>query len=141
MNRRLFLSILGAPVLDPERLLWRPGKKFISIPKAPEIYVQLLRSGTSLSVFSSTEKATRPAGASVLSGTKWAVNEELKRLNIMPAHDLRDLMQVSGSDFVSFGYMGYYQSGKLSNDLGRWESLDFTEPVHQLRLVPTRMKK
>ena len=34
MNRRGFLSALvGAAVLDPERLLWIPGKKLISIPK------------------------------------------------------------------------------------------------------------
>lgn len=38
MNRRGFLSFLGAAVagailvLDPERLLWKPGAKFISIP-------------------------------------------------------------------------------------------------------------
>ncbi len=37
MNRRGFLGILGAAIagatLDPERLLWEPGKKLISIPK------------------------------------------------------------------------------------------------------------
>lgn len=33
MNRRLFLSsLLGAATLDPERLLWVPGRKLISIP-------------------------------------------------------------------------------------------------------------
>lgn len=36
MNRRLFLSSLAAlastAVLDPEKLLWIPGKKTISIP-------------------------------------------------------------------------------------------------------------
>lgn len=36
MNRRGFLGFLGAAVagatLDPERLLWQPGKKFISVP-------------------------------------------------------------------------------------------------------------
>lgn len=36
MNRRGFLSTLigsaGAMVLDPEKLLWRPGAKLISIP-------------------------------------------------------------------------------------------------------------
>jgi hypothetical protein len=36
MNRRGFLSFLGAAVagatLDPERLLWKPGAKTISIP-------------------------------------------------------------------------------------------------------------
>ncbi len=51
MNRRSFLSTLlgGAAVaLDPERLLWVPGKKLISIPKrgnvilTPEIYARLV---------------------------------------------------------------------------------------------------
>lgn len=36
MNRRGFLGMLGAAsaaaVLDPERLLWTPGRKLISIP-------------------------------------------------------------------------------------------------------------
>ena len=34
LSRRGFLSAFGATaVLDPERLLWRPGAKHISIPK------------------------------------------------------------------------------------------------------------
>lgn len=34
MNRRNFLSVLAASfALDPERLLWKPGAKLISIPK------------------------------------------------------------------------------------------------------------
>jgi hypothetical protein len=37
MNRRGFLSFLGAAagtaVLDPERMLWVPGAKLISIPR------------------------------------------------------------------------------------------------------------
>lgn len=34
MNRRSFLATLAAGLtLDPERLLWRPGAKMISIPK------------------------------------------------------------------------------------------------------------
>jgi hypothetical protein len=45
MNRRAFFSSLAAiaagAVLDPERLLWRPGRKLISIPRqgiiGPEI--------------------------------------------------------------------------------------------------------
>lgn len=33
-TRRGFLAtLIGAAVLDPERLLWVPGKKMISIPK------------------------------------------------------------------------------------------------------------
>lgn len=35
MNRRGFLAaLLGTAVLDPERLLWVPGKRLISIPAA-----------------------------------------------------------------------------------------------------------
>jgi len=34
MNRRSFLAALSAAfVADPERLLWRPGAKLISVPK------------------------------------------------------------------------------------------------------------
>ncbi len=36
MNRRGFLAALaGAMVLDPERLLWKPGTKLISVPRIP----------------------------------------------------------------------------------------------------------
>lgn len=40
MKRRGFLAaLIGSAVLDPERLLWVPGKKVISIPKpAPRKY-------------------------------------------------------------------------------------------------------
>src|SRR5262249_45521890 len=34
MNRRAFLAALAGATLDPERLLWVPGKKLISIPPA-----------------------------------------------------------------------------------------------------------
>lgn len=41
LNRRGFLSLLGAAVsgavLDPERLLWVPGRKTISIPQPAPI--------------------------------------------------------------------------------------------------------
>lgn len=41
MNRRGFLGFLGAAVvgaaLDPEKLLWVPGRKLISIPPAPKV--------------------------------------------------------------------------------------------------------
>jgi len=38
VNRRAFLSaFLGAAVLDPEILLWVPGKKLISIPNDMEV--------------------------------------------------------------------------------------------------------
>lgn len=33
MNRRNFLAALAAAALDPERLLWQPGAKLISIPR------------------------------------------------------------------------------------------------------------
>ena len=43
MNRRSFLAALaGAMVLDPERLLWRPGAKLISTPK-PNVLDELNR--------------------------------------------------------------------------------------------------
>lgn len=37
MNRRFFTSLLAGAVLDPERLLWVPGAKLISIPKQKAI--------------------------------------------------------------------------------------------------------
>ena len=41
MHRRAFLSsLIAAAVLDPERLLWVPGKKLISIPKPATWIVQ-----------------------------------------------------------------------------------------------------
>jgi hypothetical protein len=33
VNRRNFLAALAAAALDPERLLWLPGTKLISIPR------------------------------------------------------------------------------------------------------------
>ena len=46
MNRRLFLGAIGSVIagatLDPERLLWRPGAKLVSIPKAPLIIIDEL---------------------------------------------------------------------------------------------------
>ncbi len=33
MTRRALLSLLAGAALDPERLLWRPGAKLISIPR------------------------------------------------------------------------------------------------------------
>jgi hypothetical protein len=32
MNRRAFIAALTGAVLDPERLIWQPGRKTISIP-------------------------------------------------------------------------------------------------------------
>ena len=37
-SRRSLLAILSAAAVDPERLLWEPGKKLIFIPK-PQIFV------------------------------------------------------------------------------------------------------
>ena len=38
MNRRGFItSLITGAVLDPERLLWTPGRKLISIPSGKEI--------------------------------------------------------------------------------------------------------
>ena len=43
MNRRSFLSALAASlVLDPERALWVPGKKLISIPPLGHRWVKKL---------------------------------------------------------------------------------------------------
>lgn len=36
MTRRALLSMLTLAALDPERLIWRPGAKLISIPAAPK---------------------------------------------------------------------------------------------------------
>lgn len=50
MNRRGFLSTLAAGfAIDPEKLLWRPGAKIISIPR-PSINHRSLRAGDSLSI-------------------------------------------------------------------------------------------
>lgn len=39
MNRCGFLSTLAAGfAIDPEKLLWRPGAKMISIPAAPKVH-------------------------------------------------------------------------------------------------------
>lgn len=47
MNRRAFFaSLVAACVLDPERLLWVPGKKMISIPAPkfePAVIAHLLQ--------------------------------------------------------------------------------------------------
>lgn len=51
-SRRGFLGFLGAAVasatLDPERLLWVPGEKLISIPKAKEPLLQTIELRPSL---------------------------------------------------------------------------------------------
>ena len=42
MNRRGFFAALSGFALDPERLLWTPGKKLISIPKPRfKVYTEL----------------------------------------------------------------------------------------------------
>lgn len=45
MTRRGLISALLAAATDPERLLWTPGKKLISIPKRvePIIHLRLYR--------------------------------------------------------------------------------------------------
>jgi hypothetical protein len=44
MTRRGFLgALLAGAVLDPERALWRPGAKLISIPSPPSLSVRVLR--------------------------------------------------------------------------------------------------
>ena len=46
MNRRNFLSTFAtaaaALVLDPERLLWVPGKKLISVPAPPKVFYEAI---------------------------------------------------------------------------------------------------
>lgn len=46
MTRRALLAMLagavGVAVADPERLLWVPGRKLISIPPAPLVYPPLV---------------------------------------------------------------------------------------------------
>ena len=37
MTRRSLLGLLTTAALDPERLLWVPGRKLISIPAAPKV--------------------------------------------------------------------------------------------------------
>ena len=47
MNRRGFLStLLGAAVLDPEKLLWVPGQKLISIPSVTVCQPQVVHAQT-----------------------------------------------------------------------------------------------
>ena len=42
MTRRLLFATLAGCVVDPERLLWRPGSKLISIPRcSPNVYLFL----------------------------------------------------------------------------------------------------
>jgi hypothetical protein len=44
VNRRGFLAAaLGALAYDPERALWTPGKKLISIPRPVDLYAFALR--------------------------------------------------------------------------------------------------
>lgn len=71
MNRRGFLAaLLGGAVLDPERLLWRPGAKLISIPSVsedigynvfnviltPQVFSQLVIMDLKLAITSSTRE-------------------------------------------------------------------------------------
>lgn len=40
MNRRGFLAALAAAVVcEPDRLLWEPGKRLISIPAPPKVVI------------------------------------------------------------------------------------------------------
>ncbi len=44
LGRRGFLgAMIGACLLDPERLLWVPGKKLISIPKPRPLWAYVIR--------------------------------------------------------------------------------------------------
>jgi len=50
MNRRGFLTAIAAAVagstIDPERLLWVPGRKLISIPREARVLRAVLQSST-----------------------------------------------------------------------------------------------
>lgn len=51
MNRRGFLAaLIGAAAFDPEKLLWVPGKKLISIPKPRALNGIRIRAGESISL-------------------------------------------------------------------------------------------
>lgn len=39
MNRRTLFKILAGAAIDPERLIWEPGKKLISIPATRTVLV------------------------------------------------------------------------------------------------------
>ena len=39
MTRRALLSMLALAAVDPERLIWQPGRKLISIPKPAPVPV------------------------------------------------------------------------------------------------------
>jgi hypothetical protein len=47
MDRRGFLGLVGGLLLDPEGVLWRPGRRLISIPRlvrpgTPQAFLRLL---------------------------------------------------------------------------------------------------
>lgn len=64
MNRRSFFSLLAsALVLDPERVLYVPGKKLISIPKPAPLFITL------------------PTGEWVYVETAWDGQTEIVRAN------------------------------------------------------------
>ena len=41
LNRRGFVAALMGAALDPDRLLWQPGRKFVSIPK-PRVEIRVI---------------------------------------------------------------------------------------------------
>lgn len=94
MNRRGFLSFLGAAVasatLDPEKLLWEPGKKLISIPKPPGgVSIRFLR-GLDVRQYSIVTRMD------VLYGIGHEHFQELVCIN--PGHGI-DSLVVKGDDF------------------------------------------
>jgi hypothetical protein len=88
-NRRGFFGVLAAAIagatLDPERLLWEPGKKLISIPKPVMVQVHTRAEGLGFLGFSWTQTMTLeefrrryPASARALENPRrYASNFEL----------------------------------------------------------------
>lgn len=46
MTRRTLFALLAAAAADPERLIWQPGRKLISIPAPPPVPVYVIHATT-----------------------------------------------------------------------------------------------
>lgn len=86
MNRRGFLStLLAGPMMDPERAIWVPNRKMISIPKPRPV---LWHDGFTLSMVGISTQAMRSLGllyrdqamsAEALNHCCWAATKIVKR--------------------------------------------------------------
>jgi hypothetical protein len=82
MNRRLFLgSLLASAILDPDKLLWRPGAKLISIPKP------LATRGWG------TPGRIRPGDSFFMGGKLWVVVEPQPAQMVFEGEDLIGIEQ------------------------------------------------